>query len=630
VSGVAPESVAAVRDLRIDQGYLREVVTAISAIGSSELGFRTTGTPEDAAVAELVAGRMREIGLADVAVEPVTVHGWRFLGAHVRTTGGADATFRGSSWGGVTPTPPGGVRGPLVDVGTGLRRRLDRLDLSGAVAMVEWRSRGPAPYVVAMELMRRGAAAMVLTCPDKGEWWQSPRALGAFDAHWPAGGPPMVFLAKEDAASLHEQLRTGPVDAEVVLEADVDPAAQGYNVVGYWPGRAAGPIVVGAHHDGWFSGAFDNASGVAVTLAMAKALADADLRLPYTVCFSTRTGEEFGIADSSYDWCIGAWEQVHTTHPDWADTAPLHLCIEATGWPGLRAIIETSVELAGWSRRICRAADAEGWLKQGWRIGPPVSGTELWPYLVSGVPSVATYAWETSFAHTDYHSQFDTVDRLDFDHVAAQTRLYLLFLLEAARDPDGIFDHGARARQLRRIGSAERTRHDGLVVAADRHAGRRGRAAFTAVGRHLVALDAHGHVSHPHEQAAGDLAALEAALAALEAGDRSAATRQLARVGVHALSPYASAPTFAAVAARSAPAAAERSWARNSHLTVSPDLWDVLATIRAEPDAKPFGPWVQTALTDAITASRTELDRRLDAMTTALESTPSEPTARSS
>jgi hypothetical protein len=67
----------------IDAGYLRHVVDRLASIGSSPLGFRATGTPEDRAVARFVAGEMRESGLSDVAVEPVPVDGRRLLDARV-------------------------------------------------------------------------------------------------------------------------------------------------------------------------------------------------------------------------------------------------------------------------------------------------------------------------------------------------------------------------------------------------------------------------------------------------------------------------------------------------------------------------------------------------------------------
>jgi hypothetical protein len=622
--GVDESNLAAVRGLDIEPSYLRAVVERLGKIGSSPLGFRTTGTPEDAEVAGFVSEEMMRLGLSDVAVEPVTVDGWRFRDARVVV--GA-TSYEASSFGGVTPTSPDGVSGRVIHVGDGRRQRLDRLELAGAVVLLDWARAAVSPYAVAFELQRRGVVAMIVSCPVPGPWYQSGGALGAFDAHWPSAGPPMVFVRAEDAVAIRAAARAGG-DANVVLDAEISLRTQGHNVVGYLPGRRPGPIVVGAHHDGWFTGAFDNASGVAATLGVAGALARAELQLPYTVCFSTRTGEEYGLADSSYDWCIGAWEQIHTTHPDWAEGSPFHLCVEATGRPGVRAIIETTVELEAWCRRVCRAADREGWLAHGWRVAPPVSGTELWPFLVSGVPSVAAYAWETSFGRTDYHTQLDTIDGLDFAHLAAQARLYALLVLEASRDPDGIIDHRARARNLSRVARAMDTPDPDLVHAAEHHANARGRAAFTAIGSGLVALDADTSHCYPHEQSQRDLRRLTTAIAALERDDIGAAARAVAAVGSHGLAPYLSQDAFRAVLERDSPAATARSWAANSHLTVSPDLYVELASLRGEPGSRQYGPWVAESLARAAASCADEVARRVTAMTSVLRSHPHDHPAR--
>lgn len=609
---VHPELVAAVRALDVDESYLRSCVERLCAIGSTPRGFRTTGTPEDLAVAELVAAEMRGMGLVDVAVEPVVVDGWRFGSAGVVVDG--TPAVEAVSWGGVPGTPAGGVTGPLVDVGTGRRRTLDRLGLAGAVVLLDWTD-AAAPSAVVLELRRRGVVGVVVSCPPGGAWYQSPDALGSFDSHWPADAPPMVLVSKEDAAVLRRVATGGtgtPPDATLTLDAMLTPGVAGHNVVGYLPGELPGPIVVGAHHDAWFQGAFDNTSGVAALLAMARAMVAAGTRPRHTVCFTTRTAEEYGIAGSTFDWCIGAWQQVHTTHPGWGTESPFHLCLEASGHTGLRAVVEAPVELVGWARTVCRAAESEGWTPTGWRVAPPVAGTEQWPYLVSGVPGVASYSWEKSFGRTDYHTQFDTIELLDLGHLAAQTRLHALLLLEADRDPDAILDHGARARQLARI--AERHGHAELAATAREHAGAAGRAAFTGVGRAVFALDAAAAFVYPHEQSRRDVELLEAALAALDDGRPGLARRRLARVGSNSLFPFLGEDAFAEHLARFAPAALTRTWASASHLTDSPDLWRELASLAGEPGSRPPGPWLRAAIVDARDASAAELQSRLRAV----------------
>jgi hypothetical protein len=606
------------RTAPIDAAYLRHVVAHLSAIGSSPLGFRATGTPEDRAAAEFAAGEMREIGLTDVGLEPVRVDGWRFEAARVTVTGGAD--YECASMGGAPPTGRGGVLAPLVDVGTGERRRLSRLDVGGRIALLDWRSSSISPGDIGLELGLRGAVGIVLDCPEGGPFYQSPRALGSFSSHWHAGAPPFVTMCKEDAAELRATRRAAPLEVRLTLRADLKPGVPGYNAVGYLPGRRSGaPMVVGAHHDGWFRAAFDNASGVAGMLALARALAQSGLRPEHPICFTSRTAEEYGLTDSAYNWCTGAWGQISATHRGWGAGSPFHLNLEASGHPGLRLLLEAPVELVGWARRLARAGAGEGWLTSGWRVsGAPVTGTELWPFLISGVPGVSAYTWERSFMRTDYHTQFDTIETIDFAHLERLCRFYAFLLLSADADPGGILDHRARARDLARVAAAVGSGGAGLAVAARAHAGLRGRRPFTAVGRGLHAVDAHGATTYPHAQAARDVARLEAALAALAAGDNRAATRELARVGDNALARVLSHEVFDIQRKRARKGHPRAAWGARSHPPVSPDLWRELASLRGESDVRPAGPWLVASLERHLARSRAELARRLAGMERAL------------
>ena len=609
--------VGVVGDLHIDRDYLRRVITTLTGIGSSPLGFRNTGTREDLAVAEFVATEMRAIGLVDVEQEPVEVDAWRFVGGSVQIDlpwdgSGARPPYKAVSFGGVPPTPLGGISGLVVDVADGRRRVLDRCELQGAVVLLDWRRSAIHPSAVVLELARRGAAGVILNCPAKGPWYQTADALGGFDSHWPAGAPPMVLVTKEDATALRHLMGSRPIRATMTLNVELKPRSAGHNIVGYLPGTLPGPIVVGAHHDAWFRGAFDNTSGVAVMLALARALVASGQRPRHTMCFTSRTAEEYGISEGLYDWCIGAWGQVNTTHPQWSTASPFHLCVEASGHAGLRSVIEAPVELAAWARCVGRVAAAQGWAPTGWRVAPPVAATEQWPFLVAGVPGVACYAWEKSFGRTDYHTQFDTMELLDFEILTAQTRLYALLLLSADSNPDGILDHGARARQLASI--AGRHGHRDLQAAAALHAHAEGRRDFTRIGGGQFALDAASTACYPHEQSQRDLAAITSAVAAYEGGDRAAAARAVQSVGHHELFPYLSAESFMAHLARHEPEALTRTWAGASHLTPVVNLWAELATLTGQPDARPDGPWLIDNLRRARDQTQLQLTQRLDAM----------------
>lgn len=595
----------------VSAAYLGEVVERLESFRSHRLGFRVAGTPEERSAAAFVAQEMRALGLEDVLEEPVPVDAWRLRDAYVETTG---RRYECASFGGVPETPSGGVEGRLVVAGRAGRRQLDRLDVRGAVVLVDWRGHALWPFQSALELGLRGAAAMILTASAGGPYYQAEGALGTMDGLWHRQGPPMVTMRKEDAAELSD--RSGE-RVRVVLDAPLTEGAEAANVVGILPGRRGGaPLVVAGHHDGWFGGAFDDATGVAVTLALARAFGEAGVRPRRPVAFVSHTAEEYGIAWSRYDWCYGAWYQITGQRREWAARSPFYLNVEGCGLRRSRLGADAPPELARWVRRLLRRAAGDGLLPYGWRLRRPDTWTEVWTFLAAGVPGVNVDTFTSGYDRTEYHTQFDTSESVDFDYLALLVRVCARFLLEADEGGADLLDYAARARDVRR--SLGGVAHPGLEQALEALERARGRAPFTAVGRALYGLRGKEEAAYPHEQTATDVARLEAGLAAVRAGDRTGAARELARVGLNRLCADLSREAFALERATRGRSAERACWAAQGDPDTGPDLWAELASLRGEPGARRPGPWLERRLERHLARSRRELARRLDRMERAL------------
>jgi Iap family predicted aminopeptidase len=575
--------------VRFSAEYLEYVVRRLESIGSHPLGFRVAGTPEEREAAAFVAGEMRSIGLENVVEEPVAVDGWRLEEAYVELEDGT--RFECASFGGVPETGPKGVEGELVAVGRGGRRQLDRLDVAGRVALVEWQVARLWPYHVGLELGLRGAAAMIVYTPEGGPYYQAPGALGTFDGIWHAEGPPCLTVRREDAAKLRRRVR-------VVLRAPLTPGAVGVNVVGELPGRQRGaPAIVAGHHDGWFRAAFDDATGVAVTLELARAFTEARIRTRRTLAFVSHTAEEYGIAESAYDWCYGAWYQVVAEHREWATGSPFYLNLEGSGRPDVFTL-DAPPELAAWVRRHCRAARRDGLLPHGYGLGRPNTWTEVWPFLAAGIPGINVSTFTSEFDRTEYHTQYDTADEVDFGYLAKLTEVCARLLLDEAA-----LDYAARAQELRSVGHAR------LQRALDDLERAEGRKRFTAAARGLHGLSAVDAPRYPHEQTASDVELLERAL-----GDPTDAARLLSRVGLNWLCADLSHEAFKRELARRGRRARRACWGAQGDPDPGPDLWRELASLRGEPGARPPGPWLERSLRRHLERSRRELGRRLDRM----------------
>jgi hypothetical protein len=257
-------------------------------------------------------------------------------------------------------------------------------------------------------------------------------------------------------------------------------------------------------------------------------------------------------------------------------------------------------ELTAWVRRHCRAAERDGLLPHGWKLGRPNTWTEVWPFLAAGIPGINVSTFTDEFDRTEYHTQYDTADKLDFDYLAKLTELCGRLLLD---EPE--LDFGPRARELSKLGLSPGDLTDDPPDP---------RRRFTALARGLHGLDAIDAPRYPHEQSAADVEHLERALA--EADD---AAKHLARVGINWLCADLSHEAFRIERGRRGRGARRACWGAMGDADPGPDLWRELASLRGEPNARKPGPWLEQSLRRHLDRSRRELERRRARMAAAAE-----------
>jgi hypothetical protein len=606
-----PASRHAPFDTPVDRAMLRRIVRGISSVGSHPLGFRAAGTPEEHEVADLVAAEMRAIGLEQVHFEHVPVHAWRFRDATVDVDG-LRRPIAGSSMAGVQATPRRGITGELVFVGDGRRDRLDRLDVRGKIALVDWKRAGPWISETGLELGLRGAKAIVVCCLENGSRFLGEGALGTSVGHWHEGAPPLVTVRQNDGRRLIERCSRTTPRAHVTLDVEISRRARGRNVCGVLGAdRPGAPVVVGAHHDGWFFGAFDNASGVATMLTIARGLVQSGWQPRRPVWFVSHTAEEYGRMNDDQPWCVGGWHQVAVAHPEWGGTVPFYLDIEASGRAEFPQVILSPPELRRFVRGWGRRAAAAGLMPSGWKIEPPSTGTHQWPFQLAGVPGLSVLNWHPSFERTDYHTDNDTMRRMDFGYLSGQAAFYAAMLVDAEARGETAMDYRARERDIARAPGG-----GALAEAAAAYAESGSRRAFARVARRGIAVDAAGEVGYVHEQAAKDAKLLADAVAALDGGDVTRAAKLCEKVGMNGLQRWVSPEVQARAERRHV--ATRGSWPEKSHLTRTPDLWHELASMRGERGAKPYGPWVRRSLERQRARMEAESRRRMRILARAL------------
>jgi hypothetical protein len=238
-------------------------------------------------------------------------------------------------------------------------------------------------------------------------------------------------------------------------------------------------------------------------------------------------------------------------------------------------------------------AERDGLLPHGWKLGRPNTWTEVWPFLAAGIPGINVSTFTTAFDRTEYHTQYDTADKVDFDYLAKLTELCGRLLLDEPK-----LDFEPRARELEKLdlGLGD-TSGDDL------------RALFTALARGLHGLDALDAPRYPHEQTEADVQHLERALE-----DPDNAARHLARVGINWLCTDLSHEAFRIERRRRGRRARRACWGAMGDADPGPDLWRELASLRGEPGARDPGHWLEQSLQRHLDRSRSEYARRVGRM----------------
>ena len=451
--GDAGDAVAAA----LDPGYMRGIIEDITAIGSSPLGFRTAGSPEDEATASYVVDQMTALHLDGVAIEKVPVDMWRFRGASLTVEAAGTAyRFDAASQGGVAGTGPEGLSGEIVFAGKGESADYDALaargvSVQGKLVLANWDSDDVWTNHIAMEAIARGAKGTIITAlPDVGDYYQAPHAIGSFDSVCdPVLCGPFITISKEDAQTILGLLASGTsVEGTMILNVEMELDVDGYNTIGFIRGDKYPDqyILFNGHHDAWFQGAIDCTSCVAGVLAIAKAVKDSGYQPARTLVFMTSTGEEWGSEDTYYDWLIGSYMRLTQTHTDWPTTAVALVNIEGSGFAGDPMTVDVNQEFRPFVMRMLGRFN--GLTPYGVLVSEVFSWTELWTYVAGGVPGFTFSSSGDTFSRTIYHTDLDTIDKIDFGYLRQTVEFATRVFLELDKGALVPYDFSRRVTNL--------------------------------------------------------------------------------------------------------------------------------------------------------------------------------------
>ena len=176
-----------------------------------------------------------------------------------------------------------------------------------------------------------GGAAALVAVQEQGYGEVHNTALNAQDIAGPADAP-AFSISQADAWVLKKAMmeagscpdesgmepgNMGAVAVEFEARTTVAPDRETYNIVGTIPGRGTDRmILITAHYDSYFSGFQDDNAAVAMMFGIARALLKSGYRPKFNLVFCAMAAEEWGVANSKYDWSTGAYEEVFTTRDE--------------------------------------------------------------------------------------------------------------------------------------------------------------------------------------------------------------------------------------------------------------------------------------------------------------------------
>ncbi|MET0270373.1 MAG: M20/M25/M40 family metallo-hydrolase [Sphingomonas sp.] len=404
-----------------------DVAWAIAEGLTTEVGQRLAGTEAEARGREWAVRRLKALGFANVRIEPFAMRVWERGAESAEILAPFPQRLSLTALGGSAATPPAGIDAEVVGFASlaafdaapdeAVRGRI--VFVSHAMGPTQdGSSYGPygnvrrqGPAIAA----RKGAAAILIRSVGTGP----ARMAHTGQTNWAQGAPaiPAAALALPDAEQLARILARGkPVRLRLVLAPRDSGMRQSGNVVAEIPGRdpKAGIVLVGGHLDSWDlgTGAVDDAAGLAITTAAAKAVAakGRPLRTIRLVWFGAE--EVGGLGGDAYRDRHRAEKHVLAAESDFgADRV----------WRFDTRVGEPDAPLV---RRIADALLPLGIARGGNTAGP---GTDVEPIiLASAVPAISLRQDGMRYFEL-HHTADDTLDKIDRaqldQNVAAWTAL---------------------------------------------------------------------------------------------------------------------------------------------------------------------------------------------------------------
>jgi hypothetical protein len=420
---------------------------------------RISGTPEYYETASWAVEQLKKAGLNDAHIEDFTANltipvagEVRLIGSTEFGAGSEDVVLKSAMVGGRNAVN-GTVTAPLVYVGHASDADLIGRDVTGKIAVAHT-TPNPGLYSTNENgrlavLIQRGAAAVV-------EILEQPANMQSFDGDRHGCSPHLCFtLGGEDGFFLESVIgkaaATGQtITARVMAKSEERTNVRTANGVATIPGKTDRTIIVNAHADAFFTGADDNAGGLATLLAVARHFA----RMPQperTLVFVVSAGHH------SPGNGLAQFRKIHDG--DYVAKADLVVNLEHVGVAGMvRSAVERQTNNFGLKPLAATVENSKQvgvsnrapFLIDLWRQGAACFGLALQRVVDTANPGELGAFRNTNIPVTQmisagptYHTSGETVDIVPDEALERDARFHAFFIAEADNASTALLQGGA-------------------------------------------------------------------------------------------------------------------------------------------------------------------------------------------
>jgi len=363
------------------------------------------------------------------------------------------------------PSPQGGLVGEIVDVGPGRAVDFADANVRGKIALIDGLA-SPLPSLLAS---RAGAIGQIYVSAHEHRHemcispvWGSPTAETLHELPRTV----VVTVAHQDGAAIRERLRRGmPVTARIDAQVDTGWCTTPLLVAELGPpdaGQDAPFVLFSGHHDTWHFGVMDNGSANATMLEVARICAPlrAHWRRGLRLCFWS--GHSHGRYSGSSWYADRNWAELERR-------CVAHVNCDSTGGKGaivlsdtpssaeLRPLAADAVRTEGQQEhaghRMSRAGDSSFWgigipsLFMGMGEQPAGQGADV----AGAILGVAGAARRGAGFGWWWHTPDDTLDKIDPELLARDTRVYVHAVWRLLTDAVLPHDYAVFADDLSRV-----------------------------------------------------------------------------------------------------------------------------------------------------------------------------------